>query len=114
MLEPRISVIVPVYNRERTIETCVSGILTSQYKNIELIIVDDGSSDNTYSVCQKIAETDNRVILVRQDNKGVSVARNAALDIASGDWVTFVDSDDTVSPLCYSYLNGGGICRSAI
>lgn len=107
MTEPKISVIVPVYNREHTIETCINGILSSQYKNIEVIIVDDGSRDNTFCICKKLTEIDNRVVLLRQENKGVSTARNAALDIATGEWITFVDSDDTVNSQCYSELYWG-------
>lgn len=89
-----ISIIVPVYNSERFIKKCLDSILTQSYKYFELIIVDDGSTDRSFSICQEYSERDDRIKLFRQRNLGVSAARNYALDKAVGDYVMFVDSDD--------------------
>ena len=107
MTEPKISIIVPVYNRQYTIEACLQGILSSKYKNIEVIVVNDGSTDKSLDICQQYANSDDRLVVINQPNAGVSAARNAAIEVSTGDWITFVDSDDTVNSLCYSSLYGG-------
>ena len=96
MKNPLISIIVPVYNRENTLDVCIRGILASKYKNIELVLVDDGSTDGSLDVCNRYAEEDSRVVVVAQKNQGVSAARNAGIRVSKGEWVTFIDSDDTV------------------
>lgn len=89
-----VSVIVPVYNAERYIEMCASSILAQSYEDIELILVDDGSKDNSSKICDAIAERDNRVKVLHQKNGGVSAARNSGIKIAQGEYIAFVDNDD--------------------
>ena len=93
-----ISVIVPVYRVEKYLERCVKSILSQTYKNLEVILVDDGSPDQCPAICDACAERDARVKVIHQENKGLSGARNAGIDAASGEYLAFVDSDDYVSP----------------
>ena len=97
-----ISVIVPVYNAERTLRECVDSILSQEFKDFELLLVNDGSKDGSGAICDDYAREDNRVKVFHKENGGVSSARNLGLDNAIGDWVAFVDSDDFVSQ---GYLN---------
>lgn len=92
----KISVIVPVYNGEKFIETCIKDILNQTLKDIELILINDGSEDNTLDICQKYAEYDNRITLINQENKGVSAARNKGINKAVGKYICFIDSDDRI------------------
>ena len=92
-----ISVIVPVYNVEPYLRECIDSILSQTYRDFELILVDDGSPDNCGAICDEYAEKDTRIRVIHQENGGLSAARNAGLDIARGEYVTFVDSDDKVS-----------------
>ncbi len=92
-----VSVIVPVYNTEKYLSECIESILRQSYFNIELLLVDDGSPDNSGKICDHYTTIDKRVRVIHQPNQGVSRARNAALRTAQGEWVTFVDSDDTIS-----------------
>lgn len=96
-MEALISVIVPVYKVEKYISECIESILKQTYSNIELLLVDDGSPDNSGKICDHYATIDKRVRVIHQSNQGVSRARNAALCTAQGEWVTFVDSDDTIN-----------------
>lgn len=89
-----ISIIVPVYNTEKYIEECLDSLLNQTFKDFEIIIIDDGSIDNSYKICNKYKERDNRVKVFRQKNKGVSSARNKGLELSKGKYVIFVDSDD--------------------
>lgn len=98
MTTPLISVIVPVYQVEEYLERCVKSILSQTYKNLEVILVDDGSPDQCPAICDACAEKDVRVKVLHQENKGLSGARNAGIDAASGEYLAFVDSDDYVSP----------------
>lgn len=98
MTTPLISVIVPVYRVEKYLERCVKSILFQTYKNLEVILVDDGSPDQCPAICDACAEKDARVKVIHQENKGLSGARNAGIDAASGEYLAFVDSDDYVSP----------------
>lgn len=91
---PQISIIVPVYKVEKYINRCVDSILTQTFTDFELILVDDGSPDNCPAVCDKYANQDNRVKVIHKKNGGVSSARNSALDIAQGEYITFCDGDD--------------------
>ena len=102
--KPLISVVVPVYNMERYLERCVDSILAQDYANLELILVDDGSTDKSLSICHRYRQTDPRVKVLHQENGGQGSARNAGIDIAQGEYLGFVDSDDTVMPDMYSYL----------
>ena len=98
MSNPLVSIIVPVYNRRLSIGYCIKSVLNLDYDNFELIIVDDGSIDNTFSICQKFANSDKRIKLISKDNEGVSVARNVGIAASQGKYITFVDSDDVVLP----------------
>lgn len=91
-----VSIIVPVYNGEKYIESCINSILKQSEEKFELIIVDDGSTDNTYSIANKYSQIDKRVLILTKTNGGVSEARNYALDRANGKYIVFVDSDDLV------------------
>lgn len=92
-----ISVIVPAYNAGKKIKACIESTLKQTYKDFELIIVNDGSTDNTRKVCEIAAEADDRIILINKENGGVSSARNAGLEAAKGDYIVFIDADDTVT-----------------
>lgn len=91
------SVIVPIYNREKSISKCIDSILNQTESDFELILVDDGSVDNTGKICDEYKKLDERVIVIHKDNGGVSSARNAGIDIAQGKYIVFVDSDDYVA-----------------
>lgn len=97
--EPLVSVIVPVYNVERYLEECVSSLVAQTYGNIEIILVDDGSTDGSDALCDRLAGTDPRIRVLHKPNGGLSDARNHGLREASGEWISFVDSDDWVSPV---------------
>ena len=90
------SVIVPIYNAEKTLNRCIDSILAQTYENIELILIDDGSRDRSGEIIDQYAATDRRIICIHKSNGGVSSARNAALKIATGHYVTFADADDEV------------------
>jgi glycosyltransferase involved in cell wall biosynthesis len=91
---PVISIIVPVYNVEPYLRRCIDSILAQTFKEFECILVDDGSPDACPVICDEYAKKDNRIVVMHQENKGVSAARNAGLDVAKGEWIGFVDSDD--------------------
>lgn len=93
---PYISIIVPVYNAEKYIEECIDSILCQSYRNFELLLINDGSVDQSGSICENYALQDERVHVFHQKNSGVSVARNKGLDVAKGEWVTFIDADDCI------------------
>ena len=101
---PLISIIVPVYNMEKYLERCINSILEQTYGNIELILVDDGSVDSSFAVCEKYQIRDKRVIAIHKENGGQGSARNVGLDIAKGDYIGFVDSDDWIDNDMYSNL----------
>ena len=90
------SIIVPVYKVEQYLEKCVTSILKQEYKDFELILVDDGSPDNCGIMCDEFAQKDDRIIVIHQKNAGVSEARNAGLAIPRGKYICFVDSDDWI------------------
>ena len=106
-----VSIIVPAYNVEDYIESCISSITNSTFRDFELILVDDGSTDNTPTLCDKFASIDGRVHVIHQPNSGVASARNAGLKVAQGDFITFVDSDDLVHPqmleVLWNAISGG-------
>ena len=99
-----ISVIVPVYNVEKYLKRCIDSILNQTYKNLEIILVDDGSPDDCGKICDDYAQKDSRVKVIHQENAGLSMARNAGLDIAKGEFIAFVDSDDYIHPQMYEIL----------
>lgn len=98
----KISVIVPVYNVEDYLENCVRSIVFQTYQNLEIILVDDGSTDNSGVMCDQLAKKYSRIIVIHKENGGLSSARNAGMDIMTGDYVAFVDSDDYIHPKTYS------------
>lgn len=93
MSNPLVSIIVPVYNVEKYLKKCIQSIINQTYKNLEIILVDDGSSDNSGKICDKFAQKDNRIKVIHKINGGQADARNAGLDVMSGEWVSFIDSD---------------------
>ncbi len=96
MSKPLISVIVPVYNAEKTLRRCVDSILSQTFTEFELLLINDGSKDNSGVICDEYARKDSRIRVFHKENGGVSSARNVGLDNLRGEWVTFVDSDDYV------------------
>ena len=92
-----LSVIVPVYKVEQYLEKCVDSILGQTFKNIEIILVDDGSPDNSGVICDEYAKKDHRIEVIHKSNGGVSNARNVAIEQANGEYLMFIDSDDIVS-----------------
>lgn len=100
----KISVIVPVYNVEEFLVKCVESITNQTYRDLEIILVDDGSTDNCPMLCDTLAKSDERIRVVHKPNGGLSSARNAGLDIMTGDYVAFVDSDDFIHPQMYEVL----------
>lgn len=101
-----ISVIVPVYNAEKTLRQCIDSILGQEYKDFELLLIDDGSKDNSPAICDEYASNDSRVRVFHKKNGGVSSARNVGLDNAKGEWITFIDSDDYITQGYLENING--------
>lgn len=104
---PTISVIVPVYNVENYLKICVTSILAQTYSDFELILIDDGSTDSSGKICDEYAIIDNRIIVIHQTNQGQAAARNTAVQIAKGEWIHFVDSDDMIHPQMLEVLYNG-------
>lgn len=96
MIEGLVSIIVPVYNAEKYLKACVNSILNQSYTALEIILIDDGSTDDSGRICDEFAQEDNRVRVIHQVNSGVSKARNAGLDLIQGEFFSFVDGDDTI------------------
>ncbi len=99
-----ISVIVPIYNVEPYLDKCISSIMNQTYRNLEIILVDDGSPDNCPAICDAWAEKDSRIRVIHKLNGGLSDARNAGMAVATGELMSFVDSDDWIAPDMYEYL----------
>ena len=95
---PLVSLIVPVYNRQTSIEVCLKSVLNLEYTHFEVLVIDDGSTDDSLDIIRRVAATDTRIKVIVQKNSGVSVARNHGLDEAKGEWIGFIDSDDAVMP----------------
>lgn len=109
-MSEKISVIVPVYKVEPYLRRCVDSILAQTYTNLEIILVDDGSPDSCGAICDEYAEKDERVRVIHKENGGLSDARNAGLEIATGEWLSFIDSDDWIEPTMYeTLLNNAGV-----
>ncbi|MDR3046762.1 MAG: glycosyltransferase [Bacteroidales bacterium] len=106
---PIISIIVPVYNVENYVSKCIESIINQTYRNLEIIIINDGSSDKSGEICSSYAIKDNRITLIHQENQGLSMARNNALDIASGEYIGFVDSDDWIALDMYYTLYNNAV-----
>ena len=106
-MDKLISVIIPVYNRETLAGECIRSVLAQSHKNLQVILIDDGSTDRTVEICKEFALMDSRICLLQPGHGGVSCARNAGLDAATGDYVFFVDSDDVIHPRLLSALYRG-------
>lgn len=102
--QPLISIIVPVYNVKNYLEKCLQSVCGQTYRNLEIILIDDGSSDGSGELCDLFARRDGRIKVVHQANAGQSVARNRGLDMAQGEYLGFVDSDDWIEPDMYEFL----------
>ncbi len=101
----KISVIIPVYNAEKYISKCIDSVLAQSYEDWQMILVDDGSKDNSLEICQKYANIDNRIHVVHQVNAGAGAARNTGIAQASGEYVVFIDSDDYIEKEYFSLLS---------
>ena len=99
-----VSVIIPAYNAEQYVGFCLDTVIAQTHKNLEIIVVDDGSTDNTGKICDEYANKDSRIKVIHQENKGLSSARNAALNIMTGEYIAFIDSDDFISKDCIEKL----------
>ncbi|HJD96893.1 glycosyltransferase, partial [Mailhella massiliensis] len=116
---PFLSVIIPVYNVEKYLARCLDSVLAQSFSDMEIICVDDGSTDSSPDILRAYAARDARIRLIHQKNRGIAAARNAGLDAAAGRYVAFVDSDDAVTPDIYKSIfshcpeEAEGICFSA-
>lgn len=99
-----ISVIVPIYNVSPYLRCCIESILNQTYTDLEIILVDDGSTDNSGIICDEYSLKDSRIKVIHQQNKGLSIARNCGIELAKGDWISFIDSDDWIEPSFYETL----------
>ena len=98
----KVSVIVPVFNVEKYLKQCIESILSQTYRNLEILLIDDGSTDSSGIICDQYGEKDQRVKVVHKKNGGLSSARNMGIDAATGAYIAFVDSDDSV---CSQYID---------
>ena len=105
--DKKVSIIIPVYNAEKYLERSINSILKQTYKNIELILVDDGSKDNSLRVCQEFSKKHKNIITIHKENGGVSEARNTGIQHATGDYIEFVDADDSIDENCVEKLVSG-------
>lgn len=103
-MNSKISIIVPVYNVEEYLEECLESIINQTYKNIEIILIDDGSTDRSGEICDKYSKIDSRVKVFHQDNKGIGATRNVGLSHATGEYIGWVDSDDIIDKNMYEVL----------
>lgn len=113
MNDSLISVIIPIYNAEKTLKRCIDSLLNQTYSNLELLLIDDGSTDNSNKICKKFSLIDKRVKYLKKDNGGVSSARNMGLKVATGDFIAFVDSDDYVEENMFELLINNLISNKA-
>lgn len=104
MKKPPLSIIIPVYNTGEYLRACVDSITAQTYSNLEIIIVDDGSESFTAELCDELAAGDSRIKVIHKKNEGVSIARNTGLDAASGEFLGFIDSDDTIEPQMFERM----------
>ena len=99
------SIIVPVYNCEQYLEKCLNSLLKQSYKNIEIILINDGSNDNSEKICLNYKKLDSRIKYYKKDNGGVSSARNLGINVCNGDYITFLDSDDYLDIDTIEFIN---------
>lgn len=104
MNNPLISIVIPIYNMEDRIEKCINSILKQNYKNYEIILIDDGSSDNSLEICKKLENQNSKIKVIHTDNKGSGPARNIGIENSKGDFIYFPDADDYVEPNALSIL----------
>lgn len=104
MREALISVIMPVYNAEKRLEMSINSVLNQTYQQLELILIDDGSTDSSAMICDLYARADKRVMVVHQENARVSAARNRGIQLATGEYLSFIDADDTIDPETYAVV----------
>ena len=115
----KISIIIPVYNVEKYLKKCLKSIVKQTYKNLEIILVNSGSTDTSGEICDKYAKKDKRITVIHKENEGVSSARNAGLEVVTGEYITFCDADDFIELDMYEYLtrlleeNNGDIATCA-
>lgn len=100
----KISIIVPVYNVEKYLDRCIESIINQSYKNLEIILINDGSTDGSGAICEEWKKRDSRIVVFHKENGGASSARNVGLDYATGEYIGFVDSDDWTEPMMYQRL----------
>lgn len=98
--EPLVSVIIPVFNSEQYLCRCIDSIINQTYKNLEIVLVDDGATDGSPTICEGYRQKDSRILTIHKKNNGVSSARNVGLDLANGEFISFVDSDDYIDEEC--------------
>ena len=103
-MDKKISIIVPVYNLEKYLPRCLNSVCNQTYKNLEIILVDDGSTDKSSDICDNWAKKDSRIIVIHKKNGGVSSARNAGIKKATGEYIHFVDGDDWLELNCYEKI----------
>jgi glycosyltransferase involved in cell wall biosynthesis len=109
-----VTIVVPVYNVEKYLARCVDSLLAQTHTNIEIILVDDGSTDNCPSLCDDFAQSDERIVVLHKQNAGLGEARNSGIELAKGEWIGFVDSDDFVSERFVEYLLGAAVENGAL
>ena len=100
----KLSIVVPVYNVEQYLHQCIDSILHQTFQDFELILVDDGSPDDCPKICDEYAKNDSRIKVIHKTNGGLSSARNAGLQIARGEYISFIDSDDFLDPITYTHV----------
>lgn len=106
-MEPKISVVIPAYNVAPYLRECLDSVLSQTYENLEVLLVDDGSTDETPVLCDAYAARDGRITVIHRENGGISAARNSGLDAATGEFIGFVDADDRAAPQLYRLLYDG-------
>ena len=104
MTDSLVSVIIPVYNVEKYLSQCLESVINQTYKNLEIVVIDDGSTDNSGQICDSFGKADSRIVVIHSENRGVSVARNIGIQNAHGEFISFVDSDDFLDEDFYEYL----------
>ncbi|WP_281526283.1 glycosyltransferase family 2 protein [Intestinibacter bartlettii] len=103
-MEYLVSIIIPIYNVEKYLEKCIKSMINQTYRNLEIILINDGSTDESANICEKYKEQDNRIVFINKNNGGAASAKNEGLKIAKGDYITFVDSDDFVELYMIEYM----------
>ena len=108
-----VSVIIPVYNVSRYLPQCFDSVTSQTYRNLEIIVIDDGSTDDSGSICDQYAEKDNRIHVIHTDNRGLASARNLGLENVSGEYISFIDSDDWIEPQTIETFIGAALATEA-